>query len=492
MSEVLSWKTIYAHGSLGLPLAVIGYPLSIWIPAHYAGGLGISLAAVGTILMLARLTDVITDPLMGEISDRWRTRIGRRRPWLLIGAPVMMLGVYKLFIPEEGVGLVYFLVWLTTFFLGATMIGLPHRAWGAELSPDYHQRSRVTAAREIYVLVGLMLAAAVPMVVEIRADGGAGVGEVFSTLWSDAIGAFSGDFRDKTVVDRATLTGPVLAGLAWTIILVLPFCVAIVLTMVKEPPPVQGEQRPSFREGLKLVLKNGPMLRVLIIALLVHFGESFRNAVSLFFIRDIVGVPTIGAAYFFYFIAGLGAIPFWLWLGRTIGKHRAFMCTLITVACVSGANLLLDYGDYLPFFLLFVVKGFCFGGLQFLPVAMLADVVDVDAARSGGRRAGTYFAFLGFTEKIAIAFGTGFSLNIVGLLGFDPAGGVAASTEAGVLSLRLVYCLGPIVFYGLALKLIWNYPLTPARHARLRERLDRRAARLGGQPAAVDAIAQEP
>ncbi len=488
MTQELSKSTIYAHGSLGLPLAVIGYPLAIWIPAHYSGGLGISLAAVGTILMLARLTDVVTDPVMGELSDRWRTRIGRRRPWLLIGAPVMMFGVYKLFIPEEGVGLVYFLVWLSIFFLGSTMIGLPHRAWGAELSPDYHQRSRVTAAREIYVLVGLMVAAAVPMIVEIRADGGASVGEVFTTLWSDAIGAFSGDFREKTIVDRATLTGPVLAGLAWAIILILPLCTAVVLTLVREPEAVPNERRPSFIEGLRLVTKNGPMLRVLLIALLVTFGESFRNAVSLFFIRDIVGVPTIGAAYFFYFIAGLGAIPFWLWLGRTIGKHRAFMCTLITVACVSGANLLLDYGDYLPFFLLFVIKGFCFGGLQFLPVAMLADVVDVDAARTGGRRAGTYFAFLGFTEKIAIAFGTGVSLNIVGLLGFDPSGGVAASTDIGVLSLRLVYCLGPIVFYGLALKLIWNYPLTPARHARLRGALERRTARL----AAAEAMAREP
>jgi len=220
------------------------------------------------------------------------------------------------------------------------------------------------------------------------------------------------------------------------------------------------------------------MLRVLAIALLVAFGESFRNAVSLFFIRDIVGVPTIGAAYFFYFVAGLGAIPFWLWLGRKIGKHKAFMCTLITVAAVSGANLLLDYGDYLPFFLLFVVKGFCFGGLQFLPVAMIADVVDVDAARSGAKRAGTYFAFLGFTEKIAIAFGTGFSLNIVGLMGFDPAGGISASSEYGVLTLRLVYCLGPIVFYGLAMKLIWDYPLTPIRHERLRGLLERRAKRL--------------
>ena len=168
------------------------------------------------------------------------------------------------------------------------------------------------------------------------------------------------------------------------------------------------------------------------------------------------------------------------------------MCTLITVACVSGANLLLGYGDYSAFFLLFVIKGFCFGGLQFLPVAMLADVVDVDAVRSGGRRAGTYFAFLGFTEKIAIAFGTGVSLNIVGLLGFDPAGGVAASTDIGVLSLRLVYCLGPIFFYGLALKLIWNYPLTPERHARLRGRLERRAARLGARPEATDIVAQEP
>jgi GPH family glycoside/pentoside/hexuronide:cation symporter len=487
VANELSRTTIYAHGTLGMPLAVIGYPLAIWIPAHYSGGLGISLAMVGTILMLARLTDVVTDPLMGEISDRWRTRIGRRRPWLLIGPPLMMLGVYNLFIPGEGVGVAYFLVWLAIFFLGATMITLPHRAWGAELSPDYHQRSRVTAGREIYVLIGLLLAAAVPMIIEIRADGAA-VNEVFTTLWNDAIGAFSGDFREKKIVDRATLTGPVLEGLAWAVILLLPICAFIVLTLVKEPKAAPTETRPPFKEGLKMVLKNGPMVRVLLIVLLVHFGESSRNAVSLFFIRDIVGVPTIGAAYFFYFVAGLAAIPFWLWLGRKIGKHRAFMCTLITVGCVSGANLLLDYGDYLPFFLLFVVKGFCFGGLQFLPFAMLADVIDVDAARSGGRRAGTYFAFLGFTEKIAIAFGTGIALNIVGLLGFDPAGGVGASTDIGVLSLRLVYCLGPVVFYGMALKLIWSYPLTPARHKRLRATLDRRATRLGAE----QSLRQEP
>lgn len=477
MSNELSRTTIYTHGSMGIPLAVIGYPLAIWIPAHYAGGLGLSLAMVGTILMLARFTDVITDPIIGELSDRWRTRFGRRKPWLLAGAPVMMLGVYKLFMPEDEVSLFYFLFWLTIFFLGSTMIALPHRAWGAELSPDYHQRSRVTASRELFVLFGLLLAAAVPMFVEVMADGGGSVIEVARVVWNDAIGAFTGDMANATPVDRATLTGPVLVGLGWVIIGILPICALVVVTFVKEPPPTRNETVP-LREGARYLWRNGPMRRVLMIALLVVFGEAFRNAVSLFFIRDIIGVPTIGAAYFFYFIAGLAAIPFWLALGRRIGKHRAFICTLATVMVVSFANLFLEYGDYLPFFLLFIVKGFCFGGLQFLPVAMLADVVDVDTARSGGRRAGTYFAIMGLTEKLAIALGTGISLNVVGLLGFSPSGGIAASTDLGVLSLRLVYCCGPIFFYGLAMRLIWSYPLTPARHARLRERIARRTERL--------------
>ena len=139
--QPLARKTIYAHGTVGMPMAVYGYPLAIWIPAHYSGGLGLDLATVGIILMLARLTDVITDPLIGEISDRWRTPVGRRKPWLLIGTPVMLLGVYMLFAPSGDVDVVYFLIWLTVFFLGSTMIMLPHRAWGAEMSTDYHQRS---------------------------------------------------------------------------------------------------------------------------------------------------------------------------------------------------------------------------------------------------------------------------------------------------------------------------------------------------------------
>ena len=483
----LSNRMIYTHGSLGMPLAVMGYPLAIWIPAHYAGGLGLSLAAVGTILMLARLTDVITDPIMGELSDRWRTRFGRRKPWIFFGVPMMMLGVYNLFIPPEGIGLFYFLFWLALFFLGSTMIVLPHRAWGAELSMDYHQRSRITASREFYVLAGLIIAAAVPMIVEVMYDRNISAWQVLPYAWqqaTDFIGLTTSiETAPREAVSRSVLTGPVLAGLAWTVIVILPLCAFAVLFFVKEPPPAPVEKIP-LREGARYIWRNGMMRRVLLIILLVYFGEAFRNAVSLFFIRDIIGVTTIGSAYFVYFVAGIAAIPFWLWLGRTIGKHRAFSITMITVASVSFANFFLEYGDHTAFFLLFFVKGFCFGGLQFLPLAMMADVVDIDSIRSGGRRAGAYFSIMGMTEKLAVAFGTGFSLNIVGLMGFVAAGGIAASTDVGVLTLRIVYTMGPVVFFGAALWLTWFYPLTPERHLRIRQRLSKKLERIEAKKAA--------
>ena len=470
----LTRRAIYLHGSLAIPLAIYGYPLAIWLPAHYGASLG-SLALVGTLLMLARFTDVFTDPLMGEISDRGRTRFGRRKPYMVLGAPCLMLTAWFLFVPPENVSVLYLLFWLTAFFASATMIQIPFRAWGAELSADYHVRSQITAVREFFVLGGLLLAAAVPMVVEIVADGGA-VTNVFGAIWRDMVGAFSGEIMNRVPSNRAALTGPVLFWLAITIIVFVPLLTLLVVTTVKEPPPAARERVPVL-EGFRHMWRNGPMRRVLLIAFFVVAGESLRNAVSLFFIRDIIGIPTIGAAYFLYFVSGIAAIPFWLWLGRKVGKHRAFLGTLGFVSFVSAANLLLGYGDYFAFFCLFLLKGFAFGGLQFLPLAMLADVVDVDSARSGGRRAGAYFAVIGLSEKLAAAIFTGVALNIVGLLGYQAAG-AGASAEEGVLALRLVYCLGPIVLYGLAVPLIWSYPLTPARHARLRASLERRAIRL--------------
>ena len=437
--QPLARSIVLIHGSIGLPLAVIGYPIAIWLIPHYSGAMGVSLAAVSTMLMLARISDVFTDPLIGEMSDRYRTRFGRRKPWLALGTPIMMLGIWMLFVPPQGVGMIYLLVWLSVMMLGATMISLPYGAWGAELSPDYHQRSRVTASREFYVLAGLLVAAFVPFVVEL-------VGERSS--------------------------GPVLRALAWTTVILLPISVGLVLRRVPEPEVV-GRTKVPFSEGFSYMLRNGPLKRILAIILLVTFGEAFRNALSLFFMRDVVGITTIGTAYLVYFTTGLVAIPLWLWLGRRIGKHRAFGVAMGAVSLISVSMFFLRPGDYWPFMALFLAKGFCFGGLQFLPLAMLADVVDVDSLESGGRRAGTLFAFSGMTAKLASAFGSGAAGNMLAFAGFDPAGGAGANGSAELLSLGVLYAIAPAVFFCAALYLAWHYPLTPERHAEIRAQLAR-------------------
>jgi len=434
--------TVLVYGTLGLPLAVIGYPIAIWVIPHYSGALGVSLAAVGTMLMLARISDVITDPLIGMASDRLQTRFGRRKPWILAGTPIMMVGIWMLFVPAPGVGTLYLLAWLTVMMLGSTMIALPYGAWGAELSADYHERSRVTAAREFFVLAGLLVAAFVPFVVEYFGE-------------------------------RAT--GPVLAALAWTIVVSLPVAVLLVLRFVDEPP-LKGRLRMPLREGLRHLLANGPLVRVLVIILLVVFGEAFRNALSLFFMRDVVGIRSIGTAYLGYFATGLAAIPLWLALGRRIGKHRAFAVTMASVSVFSVSMFFLDRDDYWPFMALFLAKGFCFGGLQFLPLAMLADVVDVDSLRSGGRRAGTFFAIAGMTAKLATAFGSGVSVNLLALAHFDPSGHEGANAAFQLTALAGLYAIVPAVLFTSALYLAWHYPLTSERHAELRAALEARDA----------------
>ena len=112
-----------------MPLSVVGLPLAVWIPAAYAE-LGIPLGLIGTIFLVSRLSDAITDPMIGIASDRTRTRMGRRKPFMLAGIPLFMLSVYMVFVPPAEPSGLYLLVWISLLFLAATIMDLPYLAWG--------------------------------------------------------------------------------------------------------------------------------------------------------------------------------------------------------------------------------------------------------------------------------------------------------------------------------------------------------------------------
>ena len=459
----VSRRKIMAYGGLATPLAMIGYPIAIWLIPFYSEVTKFQLALLADLLLIARLTDVITDPLIGQWGDQTSTRIGRRKPWILLGVPLMMYSIYKLFIPGEEVTVSYFLLWMMLMYLGSTSIGIPYGAWGAEISSEYHQRSRIVGGREAFTLIGLLISALIPLGVEVSAEGISLKEGLTRTL--AAIFLFQ-DFSNSNQMRE------ILAYMGLGIILLLPIFAAISIWKVPDPMPKVKKKIP-LREGLRYAKENPLLIRILTIIFLVIAGESFRNTLSLWFVRDVIGIETVGASYARYFLAGFIAIPFWLWLGKVIGKHRAFCITLVGTGTVSFLCFFLEFGDYTQFHILFLLKGACFGGLQFLPASMLADVVDLDSLRTGGRRAGTFFALNGMIAKISAMLAVWAAARLVDFFGFIPG---TENGETEMLALRFFYCIGCAAFFLPALFLTWFYPLTKKKHEELRKRLENQSS----------------
>lgn len=468
-SGILKRSTILIHGSVGIPLAIIGYPLAVYLPPFYAQEMGLNMALMALVLVLARFSDVLTDPLIGMLSDRWQTRFGRRKPWLVMGTPLMLLGTVMIFMPPDGAGILHLLIWTVLMYFGWTMVTLPYGAWGAELSTQYHQRSRVTASREGFILLGLFIAALAPALVQALGARYA-AGDTDSLVMRVAVWLVG---RDG---ELGIGYGPILASMGWLLLILLPITVLLVVTRVREAPP-RSVQRTDWKKGWRVMKNNGPFKRLMLILLIVITGESFRNAMSVFFMQHVIQIQAhIGLMYLVYFGVGILGIPFWLTLGRKIGKHRAF-CVAVSVSSISILGMFfLQAGQLLPFAIMFAIKGFCFAAFQFLPLSMLADIVDLDTARSKEHRTGLFFAMSGMAQKMAMAVGLGLSLGMLSLVGFDAT--QAVHTEQQLMSLRVLYIIGPVIMYMTAFMLARKYPLTSDRQERIRQWIQRRNVRL--------------
>jgi Na+/melibiose symporter-like transporter len=434
-----------AYGSLGFPIAVLGYPMTLFLHPYYAGELGLGLAAISTVLLISRLADFVTDPLMGWISDHTRTRFGRRRPYIALGLPVMMLGIWKLFMPEPPVDIWYMLIWNTVVYLGWTIMLLPYGAWGAELTDDYMARARITATRQVYTIAGLIGASIV--------------------IW----------FYQE-MLDRSE-SGEVLSGIAWTLLIMLPIAVALLLTMVRERPVPTPPRRQAWWREISSMMKIGPFRRMVYVALAIVIGEASRHAVLVFFMEDVLQAGSrIGRTFILYYLMGVAAIPLWQRLARRYGKHRSLAIAMTNSAVMVLATAFLGAGDYNIFLVFYVIKGASFGAFAYLPLAMIADVVDVDTAFTRQKRAGLFFAVHGAIDKIGIAIGMFIALQVLNLSGYDPQ---LPPNEAGLWMIRLEYAVIPTFFFLLASYLVWNYPLTNERHTKLVAALARREAREG-------------
>ena len=433
----LSLPRLIAYGLPGLPLAALLLPLFIYLPAYYADDLGLGFAVVGLVLVVARLGDVVTDPIIGLLSDRIATPFGRRRFWLVAGTPVTLISAHMLFNPAADAGPIYLLIWALVAYLGVTMVLLPYSAWGAELSPDYHQRSTITGAREGFVVLGTLLAAALPI----------------------AFGA-----------DRSAA----LAGLSQALWFILPATVIVAVAAVPERPYVPRPPA-GWRRAAAVLWQNQPFRRLLFAYLLNGIANGLPASLFLLFVAHVIVAPDLTGLFLFaYFASGVAAIPVWLRLSRRFSKHRVWSAAMLWANAVFLLVPFLGPGDVVGFFLVSVFTGVSLGADLTLPPSMQADVVDLDTVRSRRRRAGIYFAIWGVATKLALALAVGIAFPLLDAAGFS--GDAASNTDTALFVLVALYCLLPVACKLTAVALLWRYPITADRQRRIRRLIERRAA----------------
>ena len=437
-SSALSRRTLFFYGLTDLPVNMALFPVMVFLPKFYTSEMGVPLVLAANIILLVRIFDVFTDPVMGYISDRTHTRWGRRRPWVALATPILMLCIYMLFLPPAGAGVGHMALWMALLAVGTTMLIIPYYAWAAELSPDYDERSRITGWRSMMGVVGSLAAQLLPAV----------------ALLAFGMGG-----------SRAVLT---LVGIAMVIL--MPICTLLTITQVPETRNYVSSVTPLVK-GFKLMLDNGPFKRLIFAFMVGSLGLSITTPLYIFFIAFVLHAEdqAIFMLTFFY-AANFFAVPVWVWLSARIGKHIAYVASFALIACAHPFYLLLGDGDFWWMLPITITTGFAAGGFAALPNSMKADVIDLDTLKSGENRAAMFFSTWSFTQKMAGSLGGWLALTGLAWVGFHAAPGMHNGPDE-LLGLRLLFALVPSAFYLAAGAVIWKYPITRERHAELRAEL---------------------
>ena len=156
-------KTLFYYALTDLPVSMSLFPVIVFLPKFYTSEMAVPLGLAATIMLGVRVFDVVTDPFFGYVTDKYPTPWGRRRFWIALATPIMMISIYQLFMPPEGAGAMHLFGWMFLLSIATTMMIIPYYAWAAELSPDYNERSVITGARSMMGVVGSLAAQLAPL-----------------------------------------------------------------------------------------------------------------------------------------------------------------------------------------------------------------------------------------------------------------------------------------------------------------------------------------
>lgn len=432
-------------GLAQFPTSALALALLVYLPPHLTRDLGVRLAVVGGAWATVRVLDVMVDPFLGLIMDRTRTRLGRYRPWMLIGAPIMVAGVAALFLAPVGIGRTYLIGWLLVLYLSFSILTLALPAWSATLATSYNDRARIYGT---LAAVGVVSAIAM----------------ILLPTFGGALGK-----TDAWAVH----------AMGWVLIVATPLVIGLAVWRTGETinPTVGTHEGVRLRDYLALVAKPD-LLRAYIAQVCVTLGPGWMSSLYLFFSRDVMqfggGSPSV--LLLVYMAGGLAGAPLMAHVATRIGKHRALMVAAATYSLALCCVLLPPKGMWWWAIPINLTTGFMGASFEMTIRSMLADVADEVRLEQGKERLSLVFAINGGVTKLATAFAIGITYPLLqAVWGYVPALGLK-NTPHALHGLALVFVAGPIVFVMLGAACTIGWRMTAARHAEVRARLDARDA----------------
>lgn len=407
------------YGLFGLPLAFAGLPLYVHLPRYYSEVHGMSLALIGGLLLAARLVDTVQDPLIGWAADRWPHR---RRAMMLWSLPLLAGSYAALFLPVpwQGTALTVWLLGLLVLaYTGFSVLSILYSASGVTLADgDYHENTRVSAAREGAVLLGVVLAAALP--------------HMLMQAFGMAIGfvIFSAIFTVTLFVCAMPLLG---------------------MKALFSAIPAQGPQG-SLRQCFAT-----PQRRWLFALFFVNaLPVAVTSTLFLFFVEDRLQAPdAAGWLLALYFLTAAASVPLWSRLTRRIGKRRALMTALMLAIGAFIWAWGLGAGEVTSFAVICALSGIAVGGDVAILPSLLADaLVDAPQIRS------LAFGVWNFLTKLTLALAAGVALPLLDVAGYRPG---ATNTREALATLAFAYALLPCLLKIASITMLSLSPLDVRR-----------------------------
>lgn len=419
------------------------------IPALYAQRFQLDLADIAGILFVMRTTEVLLQIPIGLVSDATRHARHGRKPLVMVGVALGSVATWFVYVPPDGVGLVYLGIWLSLATLAGSLTEVAYGAWATEITSDYRERARCASYQTWASIAGKEMYALVPL------------------LWFLS--------SNRITFESLQVTAWILAG-------VTPLVLLCAWRWAPAGDTLVPIDRVTLRQMLDVVLRNGPLQRVLVVLMLWELGTGFLFGLDFMRIDSYLkageAVPLQSLFGVWAAMAGLAALQ---WVLKRHEKHHVWAVSMSCLACVLLAQLALAPGmpHLVPIIVgMWMLVAATVAGSLVVPMSLVGDLADYEALRSGHRAAGPMVAITQITLKLFGGGAAAAALWVVSLFGFKP--GQVHYDATAAFGIQFVCLALPAMFILAAAVVAWRYPITARRHRAIVRGLERRSR---GRPA---------